>query len=239
MFICLSSILIMKKNITIYLLIGVFLLVGMMKGNAKTFLQDMATVHLSLSSDFLEDSFKLKHLDYEPIMFSLTMPLMNHFTLKPIGEPRVTNLGLLGVTGIAEYHYKRNRYFSLSVSLMNGGDGKKSSRSDVTRYVESIGSLSLSLMHHNIMRKYFFGYGVNFSANAWSISRNIQRARSVIPVDRSENSQTYGLVANIYTHFIRSIYCGIIYRPSFLRVAPKVELKYEHSISLDVLIRLR
>jgi len=172
---------------------------------------------------------------------SIALPHINSFYLQPqnIGSKR--NTGFLGFALGLEHFYAHNKFLCLRADAVTDFIAPFPAVVDFRGEHESMASLYLSLTDNKKHHRFTFGYGLNYSRNVWQLSyyRQIDSVSSEAKHPISKVSHAAGTTVNTYHQFGKHFFAGIIYRPTFLRVNPSLNFKYEHLISVDFMLKLR
>ncbi len=174
------------------------------------------------------------------INLTYSLPWVNNFYLQPNQEPSKTNTGFWGISAGLEYFYKENKYISLTGSAVTDFFIPFPAAVDFRGEVENMYSISTSLTDNYRFRRFAFGYGLNLSRNIWELvyyDSFDPPPPTRAPVTKCSNS--IGFTLNAYHQIGKHFYVGLIYRPTFLKIYPDVDLKYEHLISLDFKWKIR
>jgi hypothetical protein len=166
----------------------------------------------------------------------LSSPYVNGFFLQPQGEASKSSMGFYGLTLGLEYYYETHRYVGMNASgVLDFPTGIPFANVDQEGYVESMSSTSASVTHNHKIKRFHFGYGLNYATNVWEWSDDlvVEPGSLSTPAEGRKRSKSFGLTLNTFHQFTNSFLFGIVYRPSFLRISPTTEFKYEHLISLD------
>ncbi len=161
-------------------------------------------------------------------------PYVNSFYLQPTQETSKLNTGFWGVSAGLEYYYKKNKYLSLSGSAVMDYFVPFPAAVDLSGVFEKMYSVYASLTDNYKFRRFTLGYGMSFSKNTWRLmyyDRFDPPPPSREPLAKISNS--LGFTIDGYHQVGKRFFVGLIYRPTVLNVYPKVDLKYEHLVSLD------
>lgn len=172
--------------------------------------------------------------------FTWSFPWVNSFYLQPHGETPRTNTGFWGLSAGVEYFYSDNKYLALNTSAVMDFFLPVPAAVDFSGEVENMNSLYVSLTDNIKFRRFTLGYGLNYSANTWSLvyhDRFDPPPPTRPPATRT--GTTIGLTLDGYHQVAENFLVGIIYRPSILQITPKTSFRYEHLISLDFRFRIR
>lgn len=174
------------------------------------------------------------------VNLSIGLPGVNNFYMQPVQEGVKINTGFWGISAGLEYFYRNNKFLSLNASATMDYFLPLPVAVEYSGEMERMNAVTFALSDNFRFRRFTLGYGLNFSRNTWRFvyyDRFEPPAPSREPTVKSLNS--VGLVFNGYHQLNRTFHIGLIYRPNFLAVYPHVDLTYEHSISLEVLWRIR
>jgi hypothetical protein len=166
---------------------------------------------------------------------ALSLPHINSFYLKPEGEGDKINTGFWGLSIGLEYFYKDDRYINLSANAVSDFFVPVPAAVDISGEYELMTSTYFSLTNNYKVNRFHFGYGINYSRNTWDF-RFYDRFGPPPPTRDpiKKSSASIGLTLNGYYQITKSFLIGLIYRPTFIRISPTTELKYEHLFSLDI-----
>lgn len=173
------------------------------------------------------------------INFVFGLPWVNSFFLKPQYESPKSNTGFVGASVGLEKYYQNNKYIAISASAVTDFFAPIGAV-DIEGEWESMNSIYLSLTDNFKFRRFSIGYGANCSMNIWQL-RNDNGPNPDIPYREPVTRTGYSLGGSInaYHQVSERLFIGVIYRPTFLNIYPKLHLKYEHLISLDFAFKRR
>jgi hypothetical protein len=174
------------------------------------------------------------------IYLSLSIPFINGYFFQPEGEGIRRDLGFWGISCGIEYYYKRNKYLSLTTNAVTGLIVPMGPV-DISGEYQQMSSLYLSLTDDYKIKRYHFGYGLNYCVNIWELKYGDFQQDSIVETRApiKKNNQAIGITLNGYFQFGKVFYLGLIYRPTFLNTAPNFEFKYQHLISVDFLWKIK
>jgi len=170
----------------------------------------------------------------------VSLPWVNSFHFKPMGETTQNNTGFLGIGMGVEYFYKEKNFVGLygsaainflaPVPVPIAYDGEH----------EFLSSLAIGLTNNHKLERFTVGYGLNYSRNTWRLWNDaydplVEGSRK--PMTKSNNS--LGLIANGYYQFGKQFFVGLHYKPSLLVLHTNPKLHYEHVISLDLVWKFK
>lgn len=164
----------------------------------------------------------------------VSLPWINSFHFKPIGETSKNNTGFLGFGSGVEYFYKENNFIGIYASGVIDFLAPVPAPISYDGEHEFFSSLSIGLTNNHKIKRFTLGYGLNYAKNSWKLSNNdydplIETSRK--PVTKSNNS--LGLIANGYFQFGKRFFVGLNYKPSLMVLNHTAKFNYEHVISLD------
>lgn len=179
------------------------------------------------------DRFPPSHKGQVNLIFSL--PYINSFFLQPQDEPSKSNTGFWGLSTGLEYYYSSHKFVNLSASVATDFFVTVPAAVDVRGEYELMRTKYLSLTDNIQFKRFTIGYGINYSQNTWMYSDLRSNDSLLVRKDNvTKSSQSIGLVLNSYFQLGRHFNLGLIYRPTFLNVYPRREIKYEHLVSIDL-----
>lgn len=166
---------------------------------------------------------------------SLSIPYVNGFNFEPKGFGTKVNTGFWGISAGLEYFYKPTKYLGLKfvsasdfwVPVPAAVTPSEVRESLYTTYVELTDNFKVGRMH--------LGYGLNFSVNNW---RFVDETDPDDGIEINRRNQSFGISAHTYHQFGKSFFVGLVYRPTFYRIYPKTDFKYEHLISVDIAFKI-
>ena len=187
-------------------------------------------------SKFYHDYFlKSYQTNKGQINLLLSLPWINNFYLKPCNESAKLSIGFYWISGGIEYFYKNDKYIGLTANAVMDNLAPFPAPIDYNGAYETMSSVYLNLTDNFKFKRFTFGYGLNYSINNWELKHSGYHFDPSQPTrdPARKSSQSIGFTVNEYYQLGRHFFIGLIYRPSFIDIYPKTELKYEHLISLD------
>lgn len=187
-------------------------------------------------------SIVLRSTNYVPnpknsFNIDISIPYANGFLLQPENNGIKRGFGFFGISGGAEYFYKENKFVKLNTggiinfpiplpaAIINDGD------------TQSFSSVYTTLTDNYQLNRFNLGYGLSFSANRWHYNYGDDNYTN--QKDKTERSRNLGLSFNGYYRLGKAFHVGFIYSPTFVSVYPQTELLYQHTISFDLLWKIR
>lgn len=170
---------------------------------------------------------------------NFSIPYVNKFHLKPIGENLKDNIGFWGFSAGVDYFYRYSKFINVTGSTVIDYLSPIIVPIDFSGEYEFMTSHNLTVSDNYKLRKWTFGYGINYVNNIWELRYYFG---STIPPSRiptKKSSQSFGLTFNSYYQLSPNFNVGVIYRPTFFQVKPVYDFNYEFLISLDLLWRFR
>ncbi len=163
----------------------------------------------------------------DQIFLTVSIPWINNFYLQPNRESVKSNTGFWGFSFGVDYFYSDTKFLNISFSEAADFFVPIPAAVDIYGDYELMNSIYASLTQNFKMTRFSLGYGINISGNSWNLkAKNSMQSEGGI-------TESLGITTNMYYQLGKHFFTGIIYRPSVLRVYPKVDFKYEHLISID------
>ncbi len=183
-------------------------------------------------SDYFGQKFPKQKND---INLCFSIPYVNGFNFEPKDFGTKVNTGFWGISAGLEYYYKNDKYIGLKFVgatdffvPVPASPGLDEVREDLsTTYVELTDNYKFGRLN--------LGYGINYSVNNY---RFIDETDPDNSIEIKRKNQSFGLTTNTYFQFGKSFFLGVIYRPTFFRINPTTDFKYEHLISLDFAFKI-
>ena len=170
------------------------------------------------------------------LRLKFTIPFLNHIALHPDKLFKENKFGFLGEALGFEYNYKKTKFLEISGSLNATSDIPFPAVID-KEYRKFISTIYFSLTDNFIKNKFTLGYGINFAFNIWREEYNND---AMVPIYVTEYlNKTLGFTLNSYYRLNKTLYVGLIYRPSLFLLNYGFETIYEHLISIDINWRFR
>ncbi|WP_417352995.1 hypothetical protein [Flavobacterium alkalisoli] len=171
------------------------------------------------------------------INIDISIPYVNGFLFQPEGEGIQRGLGFFGISTGVEYFYKNNKFVKLNVGgitnfdlpfpvpITNDGD------------VETFTSVYTTLTDNYQLKRFSLGYGLSYTNNRWHYNYGDDNYTN--EKNKNEKSKNIGLSLNAYYDFGKTFHVGFIYNPTLVSVYPQTELLYQHTISFEILWKIR
>lgn len=192
-------------------------------------------------SKFYYDYFGKKFPSHKGVVnLTIGLPYINVFFLQPPNEPTKRNLGFWGLSAGLEYFYRDSRFISLKAYAASDFFAPFIGAIDISGEYELMSSLFVSLTQNYALNRFSLGYGLSYSRNIWDL-RYYEQFDPPQPGREpiKKKTESIGFQLNGYHQFNKLFLVGMIYRPSLLRINPSVEFKYEHLISVEIVMKLR
>lgn len=189
------------------------------------------------------------------ITLDLGFPTFNFVnTYSNFDKSHHNDFALFGISLGADYYYRHDRYYSLSIGITSSANAIFNIDLDSTHgiYDETnrtknynVQSYYLSLTHnHRIFNELSLGYGLSFGRNWWRrqhlIIENKETTNYSYFLNQNlEKRDVLGLMFHTRYMYKESVYLGVDYRPSFFRFQSKDKFEYEHLISLTFGVKIR
>lgn len=169
------------------------------------------------------------------INLTLSVPYINGFNFEPNNVGTKVNTGFWGISAGLEYFYQDDKYISLK--FVGATDifvpvPAAVTYSDVR---ENLSTTYIDLTDNFKFGRLNLGYGLNYSVNNY---RFIDETDPNNYIEFKKKNQSFGLTANTYFQFGKSFFLGVVYRPTFFRINPTMDLNYEHLISVDFAFKI-
>ena len=165
----------------------------------------------------------------------LSLPWINNFLLKPVNEnSSKSNTGFWGIKTGLDYYYRTNQFLNLSISGVTDLFIPVPAAVDFSGEYDVMSSLYLCFSNNYKIKRFSAGYGFSFSKNTWD-HRYSGWLDPPPPLREPVTKTDYsiGLIFPLYIQAGEYFNLGLLYRPSFLKISPTTEFKYEHLISID------
>jgi hypothetical protein len=156
----------------------------------------------------------------------LSIPYINIFHLHPANETPKNNSGFWGLGMSTEYFYKNNKSLQLRGDVITDIPIPVIGAIDFDIYSprESNTAFNINLTDNFYIKRFQFGYGLNFAKNTWMYHGYYNKPPSELekneePVwieGKTKTNIMLGLALNTYYRFSKHFYFGAIYRPSLL-----------------------
>ncbi len=180
----------------------------------------------NLPTDFVKDQIRLK----------LSLPYLNHLSLKPQGGSRISKAGFIGESIGLEYSYHNDLFLEISFSLVGSFDHPLPLEKEGA--YENLYSTYFSLIHNHEIKRFTIGYGLNYARNTHAIG--FRSFDNMTPSTGFKNTNsTLGLNLNTYVKFWKSFNLGLIFRPTFFHLNNVKSSTFESLISIDFAWRIR
>ena len=172
------------------------------------------------------------------ICLHFSLPYINSFHFKPVNEGIKNHIGFMGYSIGLDYYYQLNRYVHLSYSAIQDYFLPIIfvERQDEYKMMQS------SVFHlSNNYKFYLFhlGYGIVFTRNSWKIVNVLWEENSTTRKPVTKNNFTIGPALSAYYQIDPIGYIGIVYRSALFSSNSASIFKYEHSISIDMGIKVQ
>ncbi|MCB0696735.1 MAG: hypothetical protein KDC07_05190 [Chitinophagaceae bacterium] len=169
---------------------------------------------------------------------NISFPLVNHITPFAIRDNQ-EEVGPLGVTIGGDYCYTKRKYVSVQLGVANarppgevvipGEDGWYHDNSAVSFFI--------NVRNNYSVRKFDFGYGLSLSKLRY-FAYDVNDYTGLDTSKLHTNLALGGCFA-AYFNSSRSFNIGVVYQPQFISLSGSRVFKYEHTLSIDLLFRIR
>lgn len=168
------------------------------------------------------------------VNLTFSLPYVNNFFLQHKDFGNRTSTGFLGAGAGLEYYYKNDRFLKLAVTVMMDFEFPIPIPIDYDGEREAMSSLFVSLTTNHRLGRFTLGYGPS-----WTVNTLIQTDRKTWTNDddyyhREHITRALGLSLTGHYQLTPSFHIGLLYNPNLLNVTPVNEVKYSHTLSLDL-----
>ncbi|PRP67144.1 hypothetical protein [Nonlabens agnitus] len=171
----------------------------------------------------------------EHINLSLSIPYINGFNFEPNEIGTKVNTGFWGISAGLEYFYRDDKYVALKFVAATDFFVPIPAAATLDDVREDLSTTYIDLTDNYKLGRLNFGYGINYSVNNY---RLIDQTYPDENIEFRRKNQSFGLTANTYFQFGKSLFAGVVYRPTFIRINPTIDFKYEHLISVDFAFKI-
>jgi hypothetical protein len=173
--------------------------------------------------------------DKDDINLTLSIPYLNGFNFEPNGIGTKVNTGFWGISTGLEYFYKDDKYVSLKFVAATDFFVPIPAAITLDDVREDLSTTYIELTDNYKLGRLNLGYGINYSVNNY---RFIDQTNPDENIKFRRKNQSFGLTVNTYFQFGKSFFAGVAYRPTFIRINPTTDIKYEHLISVDFAFKI-
>jgi len=170
-------------------------------------------------------------------------PLLNSFHFKPQNEPSKTWVGWLWLGLGVEHFYTNTKSLQFRADAITDFIAPFPAPADFWSDRETLNSWYISITDNWKIRRFTFGYGVNYAENTWIFIPYPEYDESGNLIPKREytrkTNETLGLTFNSYYQLLSWLYVGVVYRPSVYQLSPQRGLTYEHIVTFDALFKIR
>ena len=168
--------------------------------------------------------------------FHISFPHVNSFHLRDEDFTTINSTGFWGISFGIEWHASSKAYYSLRSSAITNFYIPIPASPNQDGTIQSCSALSMFVQRNQqLTQRLSFGYGLSYARYSGSTTDYDQMPN--VTANRF-TSHSIGLVGDVYAKVFDPIYVGLIYKPSIARVNPAFQLLYEHTISLDFVVKL-
>ena len=204
------------------------------------------SVHLNANDTIriIEPPVRKKWLSYfsekhpkkkSDINLSFSVPYVNGFNSEPDGYGTIVNTGFWGISTGLEYFYKDNKYLGLKFAGATDFFVPIPAAVTLSEERENLRTAYVELTDNFKIGRLNIGYGLNYAINEWQF---IDETDLNNTIEFEKRNLSFGITTNTYFQFSKLFFVGVIYRPTFYRIEPKTDFKYEHLISLDFAVKI-
>lgn len=183
---------------------------------------------------------KLDKYDKGEFRLKLGLPYFNYLYLQPDNEDIINRFGFIGESIGLEYSFNDKNFLEVGFSLMGVSDNPLPIQFKKGGEYQSQYSVRFGLTNNHNLSRFTVGYGVNYSLNTYTYGfRNFSVEDTTPTTYNHKTNRNLGLNLNTYYRATNSFNLGLVYRPSVLLFKDGFKTQYEHSLSLELLWRIR
>lgn len=172
---------------------------------------------------------------------NLSVPFINYIHSRPqqdyYGKPYFEQTGILGFSVGADYCNNERRFMSFQVGVMNGTlPVERFSDTSGWEYAQSAVSFFVNARQNHTWKRFDFGYGPLLSYHSVRFGKYNQD----LNIDSTVTHSNWALGGSCAAYFriVYFLYAGVLYQPQFISLSHTPALRYEHTLSLDVMFRM-
>ncbi|MBK9490620.1 MAG: hypothetical protein IPO07_18925 [Haliscomenobacter sp.] len=183
---------------------------------------------------------KLPETQKGEVNLHLSLPYINSFLLKPVGENTKSNTGFLGLAFGVDFYHQNDQYLKLGLGVVSDFLSPLPAPYYVEGGRDYMHSAYGYLSNHHQIKRLDWGYGLSLAENRWGVDYYIDDPDSNPPqVPQRKRSVSAGLMFSGHYFTGRNFHMGLQYRPSLWRLYEDPGFRYEHVISLDLAWKIR
>ena len=172
----------------------------------------------------------------------ISFPAINHTIMSPRDEGIKSRVSTGGVGVGLSYFHSKNQFVQLGFSEVSGGTSFSVTRTGAHRIVEFESMLTryISLSNNHKFKRLSVGYGFIFARKTWTNDR-IGLFWGFFPIGGEnirETHNAFGFVFPVHYQLSEFLHIGFVYRPTFFRPNMSNRFVYEHSISLNLALKI-
>lgn len=182
-----------------------------------------------------KDTIELKAKSFKrpekgSIYLNASLPFANFHNFASKNQGRVSASGVFGFSLGLDYYHSKNHFFNLTYSTILSIPLTIYESFD-DEYVDSETSLwsnYFSFSNNHRVGRLTLGYGLSFAENNYHLPR--------------ANREKYYALGNVFLAYVqlsKAFHLGVIYKPTYYRPQLSDKFKYEHSINIDFMWKIR
>ena len=192
------------------------------------------------SADTLSQYFRHDLTDRRGELYlHLSVPHINSFLMQPQGEGIRANTGFWGLAIGLDYYHGKNRFANFTAAGVADFFLPFPAVIDLKGEHEAMRSSYISISNNHHIRRFSVGYGLSLARNTWRFDNFDAFGSPPTRAPAKKSHRALGLVFPVYYGAGEYFNAGLIYRPTFLRLADANPLRYEHLISIDFAWKIR
>ncbi|MES2431105.1 MAG: hypothetical protein V4556_09215 [Bacteroidota bacterium] len=174
-------------------------------------------------------------------LLKLSLPWVNNFCLKPQNENYKVNTGFVGFAAGLDYYHTQKQFLNVTGSTATNFFIPVPAPAHFEGVHTFINSSSIAVSNNHKLKRISLGYGISYSNNVWDLQYSGSREDTLAFNERPRRKSysTLGFMFPAHYQIKKSLYAGIIYRPTFFRFNTSEKFAYEHLISIDIGWRIR
>lgn len=191
---------------------------------------------LQIGKDILNQLTKEYPTKKGNLDFTISIPIATNFEMRPLNQGIKKSVGF-GISIGADYYYKKNKFLSLTLSVL-ADKLKLTSYYDEPPYDnQKIFSQNISLTDNFKLNRFSLGYGLNFSENGWLYVKSKEFETLFEIKYIKKYNYNLGFAFNGYYQVFKCFYVGLNYKPTIFQVYPTKKLLYQHVLGIDCQFR--
>jgi hypothetical protein len=164
----------------------------------------------------------------------LSLPHVNSFLLRPVGEPDTkVNTGFWGLGIGMLFRHSQTQYVGVTASIVFDIPAPVPAPIDFEGEYELMNAYALDLTNRHVRGRFSLGYGISWNSREWKLE-NYDEPAPPAREPTAVRSSSLGLSVPLGYTLDDRFALGLIYRPSVYRLGSDAGFVYEHVISLEI-----